>query len=122
MQVQPEVTDKLANALMPAKQYVALFEKHGYECVSALNFLSATKTIFVNYHDPEGPLKEEWRTGTNEFGMADVKEVEEMEAKLRDLKEQGNLRKFMEEHDKTLEMGISTLFEPRCEKTGLRGS
>ena len=110
MQLQRGVTEKLANTLIPAKQYVALFEKHGYRCVAALNLLSATKTIFVDYHDPEGPLKEDWRVGTNEFGLADAQEVHEMEAKLRDLKENGNLRKFMEENDKTLEMGISTLF------------
>ena len=48
--------------------------------------------------------------GTSEFWLADAQEVQEMEAKLRDLKEKGNLRKFMEENDKTLEIGISTLF------------
>ena len=53
----------------------------------------------MDYHDPEGPLKEDWRVGTSEFWLADAQEVQEMEAKLRDLKEKGNLRKFMEEND-----------------------
>ena len=110
MQIQPEVTEKMTKTLMPAKQYIALFKKHGYKCVSAMNFLSATKTIFVDYHDPEGPLNEEWRVGTNEFGLADGREIDDMEEKLLALKEKGKLRDFVEEHDKTLEMGISTLF------------
>ena len=70
MQLQQGVTEKLANTLIPAKQYVSLFEKHGYQCVASLNLLSATKMIFLDYHDPEGPLKEDWRVGTNEFGLA----------------------------------------------------
>ena len=43
------------------KQYMSIITKRGFELHTKLNILCAD--ILKDYHDAEGPLKEDWRKG-----------------------------------------------------------
>ena len=110
-QIHQGVTQKILRAIPTNKQYLEMFAKHGFRCVSEMNLLTgATPSLFKNYLDPEGPLKEEWIIGTNAFGLANATEMQEIENIVTELKEKGKLERFMREHDKSSELGIVALF------------
>ena len=96
---------------MPVQQYLSLFHKNNFKCVSALNLLTAAgDNLCDNYFDPESPLIAEWRKATGLFEIATDQEIKEIEEFLLDRKQKGTLEKFMKYHDHTQERGHETLF------------
>ena len=96
---------------MPVQQYISLFHKHNYKCVSAVNLLTAAgDNVYKNYFDPESPLTAEWRQATSLFDIATAEEIEELESFLLDKKQKGILDQFMNQCDHTKERGYGTLF------------
>lgn len=92
-------------------QYMTLFAKHGFKCVSALNLLHRPEsTMFPGYWDPEGPMNNKWRTATNMFKIISDEELKEMEEFMIELKRKGTLDQFARDQDHTKERGLSTLF------------
>ena len=57
------------------------------------------------YSDQEGPLKAEWRKGDSVFGLATEQELENIKDFVREMNNNGKMREFMKEHDKTSELG-----------------
>ena len=96
---------------MPIKQYLDVFVKYGFQCVSAINILpTPTSPMVSDYWNPECPLNEEWRSATNFFEVPGHDNVKEMLSIANAMKERGTLKQFMIEHDHTLERGSYTLF------------
>lgn len=88
-----------------------MFDKCGFQCVSAMNFLSkATPTMITSYYDYDGPMKENWRKGTCVFDMLNEQETCELREVILNLNKNGSLKQFMFEHDRTSEFGWLTLF------------
>ena len=111
IQLHPGIREKLANYYLSVDQYLSLFSKHGFQCVTALNMLNLPASmIFLEYWDSEGPLDGKWRSGTNLFETVSNKEIKEMEDIVKDLKRKGNLTKFINEHDHSKDKGVGTLF------------
>ena len=110
-QLLPSVTDKLLQYLPTNKQYTDMFKKCGYRVVSEMNLLTgATPSLFTNYYDLDGPLKETYRTGTSAFDIASSDEIKEIETIVRGLKTTGRLKQFVNDHDRTAELGIASLY------------
>ena len=111
--IHPGIAEKLQKVYISAEQYLNLFNKYGFEYVSSMNLLSATtanRTQLVNYFDCEGPLKKQWRKGTNVYDIASEREIQELEERLLKIKETISLHQFMMENDRSLDMGILTVF------------
>ena len=109
--ILPAATEKLLNFLPTNKQYLDMFAKCGFNCVSEMNLLTgATPSLFSNYYDPEGPMKEAWRNGTSAFGLASEQEIKKIKNIIYDLKAKGTLEKFMKENDRTSELGVAVLY------------
>ena len=110
-QIHQYYKEKVASPLLSVEEYLAIFDRTGFECVAAMNLL-ATKmpSMFRNYFDSDGPLKAEWRIGTSMFESYGDQLLNEMETSFLKLKEQGKLKKFMEDHDRTAEIGMVTVF------------
>ena len=105
------VTDIICSRLPTTEQFLAMFDKCGFQCVSAMNFLSkATPTMIANYYDYDGPLKENWRKGTCVFEMLNEQETCELSEVILNLQKSDSLKQFMIEHDRTSEFGWVTLF------------
>ena len=110
-QIHNGITQKILKALPTNKQYIEMFTKHGFKCVSEMNLLmGATPSLFKNYLDPEGPLKKDWRIGTSAFGLANEEDMKEVESMITEMKEKGTLERFIREHDRTAELGIAALY------------
>lgn len=110
IQLHSGIQEKLAKTFLSIDQYLALFAKHGFQCVSSLNLLNvAESVVYPRYWDPEAPLDVTWRAGTNMFGIASDQEVKEMEECLTDLKRKGTLGQFISDHDHSKERGNLTL-------------
>ena len=107
MKLHEKLLDRHCKLFPTVKQFLRMFNKCGFECQTKLNFLGAD--LWKNYLDPEGPLKKEWRLGDSLFGYATNEEIKEIEDYVRTMKENGTLEKFVEENDKTLEIGVLTL-------------
>ena len=67
-----------------------------------------------NHFDPEGPLREEWRLGSCVYACADEEEREALLGTIFDLKKNGLMKKFMEDHDRTAVMGMTTFYVIRA--------
>ena len=106
-QLHQPIANKLAKYFSSTSDFLNLFAKCGFECVSAMNLLFSEK---VNHFDPTGPLRKDWLLGSCVFASADEQEKKELDQNIAKLNEQGLLESFMNEHDRTLEMGFSTLF------------
>ena len=89
------------------KQYLAMYEKTGFKCVAKLNLLGSD--LMPNYYDPQGPLKEEWRSGVSLYAVTTQEEINEIEQKLKGMIKNGTVEQFIKEHDRTLEIGFSNL-------------
>ena len=63
--------------------------------------------LLKNYFDHDGPFKEEWRIATCLYSDAKNEKLEKM---LTDLKQKAPLKEFMETHDRTSDLGMTTLF------------
>ena len=109
-QIHHGVTQKILKMVPTNKQYIEIFAKCGLKCVSEMNLLTGTTSMFNNYLDQEGPLKEDWRKGTSAFGLANVEEIKEIEDRVTEMKEKGALKQFMPQHDRTSELGIVALY------------
>ena len=89
---------------------MALFTKHSYNCVAALNMLlPRTPGCDHAYFNPEGPLDEDWRIATSMFQIAGPEKEKEMIKMVLDMKVKGTLKQFVADHDRTSEMGVMTL-------------
>ena len=51
------------------------------------------------YLDPRGPLRAEWRAGDSIWALVEAAELAEVERKLRDLHQRGELEAYVAEHD-----------------------
>ena len=86
------------------EQYMTMFEKTGFKCVTKISVLG--HELYENYFDPEGPLKEEWRKSDSIFGFATEQELQSIIQSVRDMNENGQMVKFIKDHDKSSEMGM----------------
>lgn len=111
MQYHEGANEKMCKVFPSTEQFLAMFVKCGFQCVSAMNFLSkATKMFIPNYCDHEAPLKEDWRKGTCMFQLLSDTDTAEVNEILLTLNRSGQLKQFMIEHDRTSEFGMLTLF------------
>ena len=106
-QLYHPIAHKLAKYCPSTGEWLDMFAKCGFECVSAMNFLFSQK---VNHFDPTGPLREDWKLGSCVFTVANDEEKKALDQNIKRLSEQERLESFMNEHDRTLEMGFATLF------------
>ena len=110
-QLQHSISERMTPYFLPAEQYLSLFSECGFQCVSSLSLLRAhTPTLFVEYLDPEGPLKENFRIGTSMFGNSNNEELLELENKILNLKHKDLLKDYIKQHDRTPELGFVVLF------------
>ena len=63
--------------------------------------------LLKTHFDHNGPFKEEWRTATCVFNNAKGAILENI---LADLKQKRPLKEFLETHDRTSDLGQTTLF------------
>ena len=109
-QIHPEISEILYRIFPSLNQHMALFTKHSYKCVAALNMLLPRTPGCDNaYFNPEGPLDEDWRIATSMFQIAGPEKEKEMIQMVLDMKEKGTLKQFVVDHDRTSEMGVMTL-------------
>ena len=88
-----------------------LFSKSGFRCVSAVNFLRQGPSAgLLNYLDPEGPLKPEWRRASAHFPDDNTSTIKLMEARVVEMKRDGSLEKYMMDRDHTSEFGFASQF------------
>ena len=107
-QLNHSLTDRFCKRFPSAEQYLAMFEKYGFNCVSKSNILGFDS--LDNYTDPDGPLKEEWRNGASYFALATEQELNDIKLFVQSEKDKGTMTKFIKEHDRSLEMGSLTIF------------
>lgn len=108
---QSEIKEKLAKTHLSVTQYMDMFDKHGFQCVTAINLITAAgENINLNYSDPESILDEDWRQASSMFGIATDAEIEEMISAIYDKKENGTLEQFVKENDHMNKRGFVTLF------------
>lgn len=111
MQVHQGFAENITKIFLSAKEYLDLFAKYGFKCVSAMNLLNtANSTICPSYFDPEGPLREESRKASNLFEIAEEQHVKELETALRSMRDRGCLKQFVEDNDQTSEVGFLAVF------------
>lgn len=66
------------------------------------------------YFDAEGPLKPEWRKAESSWALAPEQEIAAAEAKIRELRESGDLDAYLAEHDtERRQVGQTTYFVAR---------
>ena len=66
------------------------------------------------YFDAEGPLKPEWRKAESSWALAPEQEIAFAEAKIRELRESGDLSTYLAEYDaKRRQVGQTTYFVAR---------
>ena len=106
-QIYPPIAEKLAKYFPTSNDWADLFAKCGFEVVSAINSLIPD---MKKHFDPEGPLREEWRLGSCVYACADEDEKKALLATINDLNENGLMKKFMEDHDRTSVMGMTTFY------------
>ena len=110
-QIHQGYRDKLASLTPDAKEYLAIFDRSGFQCVAAMNLLATDSPNFIqNYSDCEGPLKADWRNGTCMFECVGDKLLNEMETSLLEMKAKGTLNTFMKDNDRTADKGMLTVF------------
>ena len=107
-QLNHSLTDRFCKRFPSAEQYMAMFVKYGFKCVSKSNILGFDSRD--NYMDPDGPLKEEWRNGGSYFALATEQELADIKQFVQLEKDKGTMLKFIKEHDRSLEMGSLTIF------------
>lgn len=111
LQCQSEIKEKLAKTHLSVHQYMNMFDKHGFQCETAINLLTAAgANIYLNHSDPESILDEDWRQASSMFGIATDAETEEIISAIYDKKENGTLEEFVRENDHTNKRGFVTLF------------
>ena len=111
MSLIPDYTNAWAKKLPTTEEFMELFAKSGFRCVSALNFLRrGTSAGLLNHLDAEGPLKPEWRRASASFPEDDDMEIKRMEKVVLEMKQNGTLKKYMADRDHTSEFGFGSLF------------
>ena len=79
LQMQSEIKEKLAKPHLSVNQYIDMFDKYGFQCITVMNLLTALgANIYPNYLDPESILDEDWRQASSMFGIATDAEIEKM--------------------------------------------
>lgn len=110
-QIFPALAERQMKTALSTGEFLTIFEKCGFKCVAGLNLLSkATPTLVKNYFDFEGPFQREWLIGAHMYALAEKEEKVTMEELLLDWKRKGLLKKFMDDHDRTSELGFLTVF------------
>ena len=102
-----DLTERLSKVYPSLQQYKAMFDKTGFKMITKLSLLGTE--IFPNYFDYEGPLRKDWKNGDSLFGYATEQEICEIEAKVKEMIDNGTIRKFVEEQDRASEIGIVSL-------------
>ena len=111
LQMQSKIKEKLAKTHLSVNQYIDMFDKHGFECVTAMNRLTASgANIYPIFLDPESILDEDWRQASSMFGIATDDEIEMMVSAIIEKKENGTLELFVKENDHTNKRGFVMLF------------
>ena len=111
LQLQAGIRDKLAKTHLSVNQYMDMFGRHGFRCVTAVNLLTATATnIYPNFLEPDSILDESWRQASNMFDVATNVEMDQMITAARDKKANGGLDAFVKENDHTSSRGFVTIF------------
>ena len=106
-QIYPPIAEKLAKYFPTSKDWADLFAKCGFEVVSATNSLIPD---MKNHFDSEGPLREEWRLGSCVYACADEEDRKALLSTISDLNKNELLNKFMEDHDRTAIVGMTTFY------------
>ena len=110
-QIHPDINDKLCKSYPSTKQNMDLFKKHRFQCISAVNLIPTTTCFFNNMClNPEGPLSKEWRDGVSMLQIAGPEKEKEMIQMVVDMKEKDTLVQFVDDHDRSSEIGIMTLY------------
>lgn len=107
-QLNKSLCERYCKLFPSPKQFLTMFGRQGFNCVSKLNVLGAD--IFKDYFDLEGPLKSEWRRGVSFFGFATEDEIRDIEQTVQKMIEDRTLEQYVKEHDRTLEFGFLTIF------------
>ncbi|XP_061171743.1 demethylmenaquinone methyltransferase-like isoform X2 [Saccostrea echinata] len=93
----------------PLKQYAKKFPYHKQmkEMLTnaGLTLKVAYNTLTTDYHpghdNLEGPLQEEWRNGISFWDTCSETEIQDMVQRVKKMKEEGTLRDFYNNHEKT---------------------
>ena len=104
-QLSETLCERYANRFPTLEHYLAMLERSGFKCMTKLSVLGHDLYDDTMYSDPEGPLKEEWRKGDSVFGLATEQELKNIKDTVREMNNNGKMREFMKEHDKTSELG-----------------
>lgn len=93
---------------VPIDDLERLIAESGFE--AARRFVPTDAVIQGRaYFDPRGPLDPEWRAGDSIWAMLSAEELEEVEARVREMDARGELESFVAEHDaERLELGQTT--------------
>ena len=110
LQLQSDFREKLAKTHLSINQFMDIFDSHGFQCVTAINFLTSTEQlIYPNFLDPESILDADWRQAINIFDIATDAEINQMLSAIRYKKENGTLGPFVKENDHTANRGLVTM-------------
>ena len=100
------------NTTIPStKDRLHIFETCGIKCVSVVNSLISE---FMDHFESEGPLNDDWLIAKRAFGDASTEEICALKNNVRHLKETGMLNEFVNDYDRTQEMGKTTIIVCCC--------
>ena len=106
-QLSDSLCERFSKLYPSVKQYLNMFNKYSFKCIAKFNCLG--HELQEKYYDPEGPLKEEWRSGSSLFAFATEQEIEEIKLHVQKMKENGTIMEYMMKHDRSLETGLLTI-------------
>lgn len=105
-QLDDELTDRFNKRVPSLDHYQHMFDIAEVKCVSKLNILGSS--IVKDYYRLDGPLDPSWRQTISYWKLATEDNLNRIEKKITELKETGQLEKWVKEHDHTESKGFLT--------------
>ncbi len=113
MDLIPTALATLYDRCIPAAELEAMLSQVGFAVEGRFVPLDGVLQGTA-YVDPEGPLKPEWRKTESSWALAPEEEIASAEARIRELRENGDLEIYFRENDaKRRHVGQTTFFVAR---------
>ena len=111
LQLQSDFREKLSKTMLSTDQFMDIFNRHGFQCLTAMNLLTSTDTlIYPTFLDPDSILDGDWRHAINIFDIATDAEINQLISAILGKKENGTLDPFVKDNDHTNNRGLVTIF------------
>lgn len=107
-QIHEGLTERFIKIMPSAEQFEVMFQSADLKCVQKTNVLG--HQILSDYYNAEGPLDETWRKPSSYWTYATEDEMDFIKKFVKNMKDKGELDKWVKEHDHVNTSGFLTVY------------